>query len=362
VENGDILWSKWLGSVLSSRKLWWYPLAICLVGLVTGGLSLLAMPLLVLAWIVYAMFLASLGMWFSLISRTTTRAYLWTLLTVAGVCVGNWLLTTCASPFLLVGPTRGQAAEAAQWIDLGATAIVPPYTLYELAFYDKEFKNRDWEYYDESGPFGWRRGSPATPATALWYKIQAALLGLTLYGVAGVVLWAMTLGYFPVVTRRMPLVAGGYADEERWIRDGEVSDEEVEERIAQIKKERASHNGLSFAFGIPGLLLGCLSPLPLSMASPGTIEDVLPIGYGLAFLAGVLLIVGLAFAAMYKGRNPAWALLGLLHLLGGLIVLAFLRDQKGRRLDRLEALLRRRKGVTLTGKSPSGAEVVGGWG
>jgi ABC-type transport system involved in multi-copper enzyme maturation permease subunit len=208
VENGDVLWSKWLGSVLSGRKLWWYPLALCFVGLITGGLSVLALPLAALAWGVYAMFLASLGLWFSLVCRTTTRAYLWTLLTVAGVCIGNWLLTTCASPFLFVtAASRPQAVEAAEWVDLGATAIVPPYTLYELMFYDGEFKMNNYDYYQE-GFWGGSLGGPPRPVSALvLQKIQAALLGVTMYGVAAVVLWLMTVNYFPRVTRRMPLVA-----------------------------------------------------------------------------------------------------------------------------------------------------------
>jgi ABC-type transport system involved in multi-copper enzyme maturation permease subunit len=210
VENGDILWSKWLGSVLSSRKLWWYPLAVCVVGLVTGGLSLLAMPLLVIATGVYAMFLASLGLWFSLICRTTTRAYLWTLMTVAGLCVGGWLLTTCVSPFLFVSsnPSRPRSsAEAAEWLELSTTALVPPYTLYELAFYDKEF-TEGWGYYGGDDVWGGTAWREPTSSRSSWLlgKIQAALLGLTLYGSAGVVLWLMTLGYFPRVTRRMPVV------------------------------------------------------------------------------------------------------------------------------------------------------------
>jgi ABC-type transport system involved in multi-copper enzyme maturation permease subunit len=217
VENGDLLWSKWLGSVLSGRKLWWYPLTIFVIGLLTGGLSLLALPLVLLAWGVYAMFLAALGLWFSLVCRTTTRAYLWTLLTIAGVCVGNWLLTTFASPFLFPpAASRGQAVEAAEWLELGTTAIVPPATLYEVAFYDGEFKPDNYGYYTDTvflGPMG--GGSSRSGSSLVLWKIEAALLGLTLYGIAGVVLWLMTVNYFPRVTRRMPLVSYKAEEQQR---------------------------------------------------------------------------------------------------------------------------------------------------
>src|SRR3712207_8486297 len=54
------LFRSWLGTVWG-------------LGLVTGGLDPLALMLLVGAWFVYAAFLAGLGLWFSIASRTTDR-------------------------------------------------------------------------------------------------------------------------------------------------------------------------------------------------------------------------------------------------------------------------------------------------
>lgn len=80
---------------------------------------------------------------------------------------------------------------------------------------------------------------------------------------------------------------------------------EVAARISKL-------NNTSFIFGVPGLLLQGVGNMT------GGIAGVL------ASLAGtILLIVGLSFYARSRGQHPAYALLGLLSLLG-LIILAVL--------------------------------------
>jgi hypothetical protein len=135
------------------------------------------------------------------------------------------------------------------------------------------------------------------------------------------------------------------ADEERCECCGEIiDDEEVEEMIEAMKKERAFQNGMSFLFGVPGLLLGFVSVLALNAAEQGPSPAAVLIAAVLAVVGAALLMTGLCFAAMYKGLHPAWALLGLLHLIG-FIILAVLPDQKGRRLLRLRNLLREREAL-----------------
>jgi ABC-type transport system involved in multi-copper enzyme maturation permease subunit len=91
----EILFAKWLGSVLSIR---WFALwlaAIWCVGLALGGLSPLAVVPLVVAYVVYAAAVASLGLWFSVVCRTTLRAILATMVTGLVLCVGHWLPWMC---------------------------------------------------------------------------------------------------------------------------------------------------------------------------------------------------------------------------------------------------------------------------
>jgi predicted RNA-binding Zn-ribbon protein involved in translation (DUF1610 family) len=135
------------------------------------------------------------------------------------------------------------------------------------------------------------------------------------------------------------------ADEERCSRCGEVlDDEEVEEMVEGLKKERAFQNGMSFLFGVPGLLLGFVAAFMIINSERGDSAVVALLALGLGFVGLVLLFLGLGFAAMYKGLNPAWALLGLLHLIG-FIILAVLPDTKGRRLLRLRNFLRERRAL-----------------
>lgn len=80
VERGDILFAKWLGSLLSVRVLGWGLLVVWSLGFVLGGLALFAYLLLLATWMIYAGFLASLGLWLSSACHTTLRATLFTFL------------------------------------------------------------------------------------------------------------------------------------------------------------------------------------------------------------------------------------------------------------------------------------------
>ena len=92
LSSEDILYGKWLGSILSVRWMLPWLAFIWGVGVLGCGLNLLAVPLLVLAWCVYAAAMASLGLWFSLVSRTSMRAVLYTILAAVGLAVGHWLI------------------------------------------------------------------------------------------------------------------------------------------------------------------------------------------------------------------------------------------------------------------------------
>lgn len=82
----------------------------------------------------------------------------------------------------------------------------------------------------------------------------------------------------------------------------------------------ARYNNISLALGAPGLILQVAGNV-LMGSSPG-------LG-GLLILGGtILLIAGLAYYAIAKGRSGWWGLCGLLSLIG-LIILACLKDRSG---------------------------------
>jgi hypothetical protein len=104
LETKDILSAKWYGSLWSVRWGWLWLGSIWLVGLASGSLHPLAVPLLLGAWKVYADVAAAIGLRFSLVSRTTLRAIVGTMLTVVGIWVGHLLLLGfCCFPLLLAG-------------------------------------------------------------------------------------------------------------------------------------------------------------------------------------------------------------------------------------------------------------------
>ncbi len=81
LEARDILRGKWLGAVLNPRWAWVWLGLLWAWGLLTGAVSPRAVPGFVLAWLVYAGFMASLGLYLSVAAGSTQRATIWTLLT-----------------------------------------------------------------------------------------------------------------------------------------------------------------------------------------------------------------------------------------------------------------------------------------
>src|SRR5262249_41186035 len=92
IDSNSILFAKWLGSGLRGRWAWVWLWPGWVVGAVSGGLYGPVVPWLLLAWFVYAGFLAVLGLWFSMTCATTLRATVATLLAAAVLGVGHWYL------------------------------------------------------------------------------------------------------------------------------------------------------------------------------------------------------------------------------------------------------------------------------
>lgn len=93
VENRDILAAKWRASARSVRGGFWLLGIVWLPAFFSWGPQWLGLPLHVLVGAVYVAFATSLGLWCSLVCRTTLRAVMWTLvvLFVLGVTVWNVL-------------------------------------------------------------------------------------------------------------------------------------------------------------------------------------------------------------------------------------------------------------------------------
>jgi ABC-type transport system involved in multi-copper enzyme maturation permease subunit len=207
--NAAIVWGKWWGCFLSVRKAWYLLAAIWVVGVITEVLSPLVVPVLLLACAVYVAFAASLGMWYSLVCRTTLRAMVWTLAVLVIAGGGHQLFTWMLRP-LLDPPNRfgGPQSVLRQLIrspvevieDIQDQAFTPPNVLNRLSSLDRPTP----------------RGSdppPLLPVTddmsryrsrEVQFDPRLCALGLIAYAGAAALLQVKIQRRFPRAVRRLP--------------------------------------------------------------------------------------------------------------------------------------------------------------
>jgi hypothetical protein len=185
LDSNAILFGKWIGNVLSVRWAWLWLGVIYLMGLFTGGLHPLALPLLLGAWLIYAFVVSGIGLWFSMVSRTTLRATIWSLLATVGAGVGHWLVWMCCIPLYI---TIQREPTLLDWFRKFQVGLTPPlglgvcFSFCRLDF-DSYGRHDDW-------PVGW---------------ILYGLLGVVCWIVAGTALALVNANRFRVLTGRMPV-------------------------------------------------------------------------------------------------------------------------------------------------------------
>jgi hypothetical protein len=180
VERGDILVSKWLASMLHVRGLCWFLAWFWLMAFLTGGPSLVGLACLLLACLIYAAFVAVVGTWFSVVTRSTLRSTLWTPLAALAVPAGAWVYLEWATGVLLrAGADRRLVRAVEHFQQYG---LVPPMALWVLSDW------RGWPW--DSGP------------------VLAALAGLGLYMLLTLLLWGATRARFRILTDEVAEGAG----------------------------------------------------------------------------------------------------------------------------------------------------------
>ncbi len=170
----EILLAKWAGCLWGLR----WPAAwlgsIYAMGLVTGGLSPLALPLLAAAIFVYCGTLAAVGLWYSVVCRTTARATVAAVFTALGMGVGHWALWLCCLPLGGHGPP-----EALMEFQAGLT---PPFVLAVLPFGLEDYSFGGGTHEQE--------------------VIVYCLVGTVCWAVVGVIVWAAVNDRFRTLTNR----------------------------------------------------------------------------------------------------------------------------------------------------------------
>jgi hypothetical protein len=103
-------------------------------------LSLVAVPLLIIAWCSHAAGLATMGLWISIACKTTLRATTTTLLVGIGMAFGHWTVWFCLGPCLLSGPGAFRMFE---WLFKLQAGFTPPVAMGGLlAFQNDDFEDR----------------------------------------------------------------------------------------------------------------------------------------------------------------------------------------------------------------------------
>jgi ABC-type transport system involved in multi-copper enzyme maturation permease subunit len=171
----EILLAKWAGCLWGLR----WPAAwlgsIYALGLVTGGLSPLALPLLSVAVFVYCGTLAAVGLWFSVVCRTTARAAVAAVFAALGMGAGHWALWLCCLPLGGHGPP-----DALMEFQAGLT---PPFVLAAALPFGIE------DHFSRGGPDGQE-------------MILYAVVGTVCWAVVGAIVWAAVNDRFRTLTNR----------------------------------------------------------------------------------------------------------------------------------------------------------------
>jgi ABC-type transport system involved in multi-copper enzyme maturation permease subunit len=178
--TGAILGSKWVGSIRGAPWGWLWLGIIWGFGVVRGGMHPAAVLLLAGAWLVYAAAMVTVGLWYSLASRTSLRATIATLLVTLAVGCGHLLLPLT---YLPLSDYRSLFWERVYRVQLG---LSPPVVLGKLL------------------PFTHEDLSGSLPSRHSW-ELPMGLVGVSCWAVGTALLGLVLVRRFREVTGRQAL-------------------------------------------------------------------------------------------------------------------------------------------------------------
>jgi ABC-type transport system involved in multi-copper enzyme maturation permease subunit len=187
LENRTILAAKILGSIATLRWFCAFLGIFLVIGVLTFSMSLLAFPLVLGAWTLYAFLAALIGVGFSLVCRNTMRATMFTLITLIGLCVGP----------LLLGLAVESVARSGDWLEAETRLVTwpiyrlsPPVNLWHLPFNDR------------------LRTTDSQDRTSAREGFLASGFGLAFAASLACFLWMRLNSRFGSITGRMPVNEG----------------------------------------------------------------------------------------------------------------------------------------------------------
>jgi ABC-type transport system involved in multi-copper enzyme maturation permease subunit len=183
LDSTPILAAKWLGSVASVRWGWLWLGLIWGTGVAADALPLRAIPLLAVAWMLYAGVFALIGLGFSSVCRTSLRAITCTIFSTVAFAAG---LIGMPLSYLRYVQRTGFEGPFEEWLGRFQQAVTPPIVLARLI------------PSGTSAPQDWPNQRPD-------WELKFALLGLLCWALVGGVLWTLACVQFRKATNRNPL-------------------------------------------------------------------------------------------------------------------------------------------------------------
>lgn len=126
VSAAGIVASKWLGCMLSIRKIWLWLALIWVVGIARAGIPPRMLLVLVIFWTIYAGVSALFGLWCSLVCRSGLRAIILTLVALGILTSGVLVLPLQLYGFYMTTETEPGIRT---WLLRGQVATAPPIVL-----------------------------------------------------------------------------------------------------------------------------------------------------------------------------------------------------------------------------------------
>jgi len=181
MDSSPIAFGKWLGSIYGVRWGMMWLLLIWSLAVFSGGMHPFAWPLAAIAWLAYASFAASLGLWFSAVSKSSTKALMLTVLFAFGLGAGHWFIWICCSMAFL----GGGGSEALGLIQFQAGVLTPPFVMAIVPFQSVTLD-----------------GYPDWNVVIFW-----SVIGVCSWGAASWLLYQLTNARLRLITHRDGLVA-----------------------------------------------------------------------------------------------------------------------------------------------------------
>ncbi|HZZ81205.1 MAG TPA: ABC transporter permease subunit [Gemmataceae bacterium] len=153
-----MLLAKVFGNLTSMRPAWFWFAAMLLMALCSAGLHPLAVPIILVAWFIYAIFATMLGLLFSMSCQSSIWSSLFTVLTMLFLGGGHWLITSCfCMPVfgLMMMAARNArmervVGEAGKYWSMFQGGLTPPAVLGFCSFGwdERMFREREaWEFF-----------------------------------------------------------------------------------------------------------------------------------------------------------------------------------------------------------------------